>query len=52
MTSTVLITGYIGEFDFNISGNIKNRLYLGLTVGVHSVNYKNYSEYYETLNSD
>ena len=45
-------TGYIGEFDFNISGNIKNRLYLGLTIGVHTVNYKNYSEYYETLNSD
>ncbi|MBP3776363.1 MAG: hemin receptor [Prevotella sp.] len=44
-------TGYIGEFDFNISGNIKNRLYLGLTVGVHSVRYKNYSEYYETLSS-
>ena len=45
------VTGYIGEFDFNISGNIKNRLYLGLTVGVQNVNYKNYSEYYETLNS-
>ena len=44
-------TGYIGEYDFNISGNIKNRLYLGLTIGVHSVNYKNYSEYYEWLNS-
>lgn len=42
-------TGYIGEFDFNISGNIKNRLYLGLTVGVHNVNYKNYSEYFEYL---
>lgn len=26
------VTGYIGEFDFNISGNIKNRLYLGLTL--------------------
>lgn len=45
-------TGYIGEFDFNISGNIKNRLYLGLTIGVHNVNYKNYSEYYELLNSN
>ena len=45
-------TGYIGEYDFNISGNIKNRLYLGLTIGVHNVHYKNYSEYYETLNSD
>lgn len=45
------VTGYIGEFDFNISGNIKNRLCLGLTVGIQNVNYKNYSEYYETLNS-
>lgn len=44
-------TGYISEYDFNISGNIKNRLYLGLTVGVHHVNYKNYSEYYEVLDS-
>lgn len=44
-------TGYISEFDFNISGNIKNRLYLGLTVGVNYVNYKGYSEYYEMLNS-
>lgn len=44
-------TGYIGEFDFNISGNIKNRLYLGLTVGVHKVNYNNYSEYHELLSS-
>ena len=45
-------TGYIGEFDLNISGNIKNRLYLGLTVGIHNVNYKNYSEYYEYLYND
>lgn len=45
-------TGYIGEYDFNISGNINNRLYLGLTVGIHSVHYKNYSEYYELLNSN
>lgn len=45
-------TGYIGEYDINISGNIKNRLYLGLTIGIHDVHYKNYSEYYEVLNSD
>ena len=44
-------TGYISEFDFNLSGNINNRVYLGLTVGVNYVNYKGYSEYYETLNS-
>ena len=45
-------TGYIGEYDFNISGNIKNRLYLGLTIGVHNVHYKNYSEHYEYLFDD
>jgi opacity protein-like surface antigen len=45
-------TGYIGEFDLNISGNIKNRLYLGLTVGIQNVNYKNYSEHYETYKSE
>jgi hypothetical protein len=41
--------GYIGEYDFNISGNINNRVYLGLTVGLHDVHYKGYSEYRETL---
>ena len=44
-------TGYIGEYDFNLSGNINNRVYLGLTVGIHDVHYKGYSEYFETLNS-
>lgn len=42
-------TGYIGEYDFNISGNINNRVYLGLTVGVHDVHYKHYGEYTENL---
>lgn len=40
-------TGYIGEYDFNISGNINDRVYLGLTVGIHDVHYKGYSEYAE-----
>ena len=39
--------GYIGEYDFNISGNINNRVYLGLTVGIHDVHYKHYGEYTE-----
>ena len=42
-------TGYIGEYDFNISGNINNRVYLGLTIGVHDVHYKHYGEYTENL---
>lgn len=41
--------GYIGEYDFNISGNINDRVYLGLTMGIKDVNYKNYSDYEETL---
>ena len=41
--------GYIGEYDFNISGNINNRIYLGLTVGIHDVHYKHYSEYIEQM---
>lgn len=40
-------TGYIGEYDFNISGNINNRVYLGMTLGLHDVHYKHYSEYVE-----
>ena len=44
-------TGYIGEYDFNISGNINNRVYLGMTVGIKDVHYNAYSEYFEHLSS-
>ena len=43
--------GWISEFDFNVSGNINNRIYLGLTVGLHDVHYKHYSEYTENFDS-
>ncbi len=42
-------SGYIGEYDFNISGNINDRVYLGLTFGISDVNYKSYSEYSESI---
>lgn len=42
-------TGYIGVYDFNISGNINNRIYLGLTVGLTDVHYKGVSEYTESV---
>lgn len=42
-------SGWISDFDFNLSGNINDRVYLGLTVGLHDVNYKGYSEYSETI---
>lgn len=41
--------GWIADFDFNLSGNINNRFYWGLTIGVHSVNYKGYSVYDEMM---
>lgn len=39
--------GYIGEYDFNVSGNINDRVYLGLTFGIHDVNYRSNSFYAE-----
>lgn len=42
-------SGYIGEYDFNISGNINDRIYLGMTVGINDVHYRGYSEYTESL---
>jgi len=41
--------GYIGEFDFNFSGNIKNRVFLGLSIGINNVNYEGCANYYEDL---
>jgi hypothetical protein len=42
--------GYISDFDFNLSGSINNRVYLGLTVGFHDVTYRHYGEYTEYKN--
>lgn len=44
--------GYIGEYDFNISGNINDRLYLGLTFGLHDVHYNSNSYYAEDLENN
>lgn len=41
--------GYIGEYDFNLSGNVGDRFYWGFTVGFHKVHYKHYGEYAERL---
>lgn len=41
--------GYVGEYDFNFSGNIHNKVYLGLTIGIHDVNYRHTGEYFEQL---
>ena len=43
------VRGWISDFDFNISGNVNNRVYLGVTFGLHDVNYKAYTEYGEQI---
>lgn len=42
--------GWIAEYDFNVSGNYADRVFWGLTLGVHDVRYKGYGEYAERLN--
>ena len=41
--------GYIGNYDFNISGNINDRVYLGVTFGIQDVHYHSNSFYTENL---
>ena len=43
--------GYIAEFDFNLSGNLNDRVYLGVTFGLKDVHYDGESIYKEVLNS-
>lgn len=42
-------TGYIGECDFNTSVNVNDRVYLGITIGIHDVHYTGHSLYNEAL---
>ena len=45
-------SGYIGNYDFAVSGNINDRVYLGLTFGMKDVTYKDYSEYAENFGNN
>ena len=45
-------TGYISNYDFSVSGNLNDRVYLGLTFGLKDVHYKAYSEYTEMWTGD
>lgn len=42
-------TGYIGEYNFNTSANVNDRVYLGVTIGIHDVHYTGHSLYNEAL---
>lgn len=42
-------TGYIGQYDFNISGNANDRFYWGLTFGLYDVHYDATTRYMENI---
>jgi len=42
-------SGWISDFDFNISGNLENRVFLGMSFGIKAVYYKGYSIYGENI---
>lgn len=43
--------GYVSDFDMNLSANFNNRFYLGMTLGIQSMNYTSDSYYKEFLES-
>ena len=44
--------GGIEQYDFNVSFNIKDRLYLGVTLGAYSVDYSKYTVYGESYTNN
>ena len=44
-------TGYVGNYDFNISGSIQDQFYFGLTFGLKDVHYDSESRYNERLSN-
>lgn len=44
--------GYIGEYDFSMSGALGDRAYLGFSLGLYDVNYHSNSYYTEDLESN
>ena len=44
--------GGINQYDINMSFNVQDRYYFGVTLGVYDVNYNRYSSYSETLLDD
>lgn len=41
--------GGVEEYDFNLSFNVQDRYYFGVTVGAYSLNYNRYSSYGENI---
>ncbi len=41
--------GGVYQYDFNVSFNVQDKMYFGLTLGVHDVDYKRFSSYSEDI---
>lgn len=41
--------GYIGEYDFSLGLSFNNRVWAGLTIGIHDVHYNSHSDYQENF---
>ena len=44
--------GGINVYDLNVSFNVKDRFYFGVTLGIYDLNYNRYSSYAENLRDD
>ena len=44
--------GFIADYGFNVSGNVNDRVYLGVTFGLKDVHYRNTTYYTEALLDD
>ena len=45
--ASVFERGGVNQYDFNISGNVSDRFFFGLTIGAYDINYRSYSYYDE-----
>ena len=41
--------GFIGVYEFNVSGNSNDRVYWGVTLGIHDIHYESHTTYSEAL---
>ncbi len=51
-TKTLRSTGGMNEFVISMGGSYQEKLYLGATIGIPSINYFEYSEHTENINSE
>jgi len=49
---TLRSTGGMNEFVISVGGSYQEKLYLGATIGIPSINYYEYSEHSESINSE